>query len=215
MVRTTEYLRNGRRPLARTARFARRLVLLGLAGAVLVAVSGCSGGSTGASTGSATSSPTVGAHMAGPAADVYVTQAAVDAKPKAVNLKTPEAAVRSYLDWTTYAYRIGQSAFAAPTMSSYEGVHVDSYIQYNIEKSRLIDQTLTSITFGKPSVAGTRTLVPTVEAWTYSYLSTASGNKVLGGPFTAAYDTTYTVVKSPNGGWVVDSVDAKPKDTVK
>ena len=107
-----EYPRNGRRPVARTARLVGRLVLLGLAGAVLVAVSGCSGGSTGASAGSATSSPTVGAHMAGPAADVYVTQAAVDARPKAVDLKTPETAVRSYLDWTTYAYRTGQSALA-------------------------------------------------------------------------------------------------------
>jgi len=210
-----EYPRNGRRPVARTAWLVGRLVLLGLAGAVLVAVSGCSGGSTGASAGSATSSPTAGAHMAGPAADVYVTQAAVDARPKSVNLKTPEAAVRSYLDWTTYAYRTGQSALAAPTMSSYEEVHVDSYIQYNIEKSRLVDQKLTSITFGKSSVEGTRTLVPTVEDWTYSYLSTALGNKVLDGPFTAAYDVTYTVIVSQNGDWVVDSVNAKPKGTVK
>jgi hypothetical protein len=153
--------------------------------------------------------------MAGPAADVYVTQAAVDAKPASPNLKTPEAAVRSYLDWTTYAYRTGQSPVAAPTMSSSEGVRVDSYVQYNIEKGRLLDQTLTSLTVGKSSVEGTRTLVSVKENWTYSYVSTASGNKVLEGPYTAAYDVTYTVIKTASGTWVVDSVDAKAKGTVK
>jgi len=198
-----------------TSRFAGRLILLSVACAALLAVSGCSAGGQAGSTGSGTATATTGAHMAGPAADVYVSQAAIDAKPKPIDLKTSEAAVRSYLDWTTYAYRIGQSQFAASAMSSYEEVHVDSYIQYNIEKSRLLDQALTSIKFGKQSAEGTKTLVPTTEEWKYSYLSTASGNKLIDGPFTAAYDTTYTVVKLESGDWVVDSVEAKPKGTIK
>ena len=124
-------------------------------------------------------------------------------------------AVRSYLDWTSYAYRIGQSVVATAVMTPYEEVRVDAYNQYNIEQKRLIDQRLTSITFGKPSVGTTSTRVPAVENWTYSYLSIATGNKVLSGPFTVSYDSTYTVVKNKAGAWQVDSVLATAKGTVK
>jgi hypothetical protein len=37
---------------------------------------------------------------------------------------------------------------------------------------------------------------------------------VVGGPYTASYDATYTVVKK-SGHWIVDSVEAKPLGTVK
>jgi hypothetical protein len=94
-------------------------------------------------------------------------------------------------------------------------VRVDSYVQYNIEQKRLIDQTLKSITFGTPRVGSTSTLVPTKEQWTYRYVSTETGNKTVGGPYSASYDTTYTVVKAKNGNWVVDSVKASPQGTVK
>ncbi len=182
----------------------------------LLTVAGCSGGQgTGPSTGSSDASKTVGAHMAGPAAEVHISQAAIAARPKPWVLTTPESAVRSYLDWTSYAYRIGQSSFATATMSSYEEVRVDSYVQYNIEQKRLMDQTLKSITFGTPSVGSTSTLVPAKEQWTYRYVSTETGNKTVGGPYSASYDTTYTVVKSKNGNWVVDSVKASPQGTVK
>jgi len=216
-VRTTEHPRNGRRPLAWTARFAGPVAPLCLACVVLLAVSGCSGGGqgTGPSTGSSNSSPTVSAHMAGPAAEVHISQAAIAARPKPWVLTTPESAVRSYLDWTSYAYRIGQSSFATATMSSYEEVRVDSYVQYNIEKKRLIDQTLKSITFGTPSVGSTSTLVPAKEQWSYRYVSIDTGNKVISGPYTAKYDSTYTVVKAKNGDWVVDSVKATPQGTVE
>ena len=213
-MRTTEHTLNRRRPLVSTARFVGRVIPFCVAVATLLAMSGCSGG-PGTSAGSSDSSPTVGAHMAGPAAEVHVTQAAVDAKPRPWDLKTPESAVRSYLDWTTYAYRIGQSQFATPTMTPYEEVRVDSFVQYNIQQSRLLDQTLDSITFGTPSAGSTSTLVPAKEQWTYSYLSTDIGNKTLSGPYAVSYDTTYTVVKSSSGAWVVDKVEATPKGTVK
>jgi len=153
--------------------------------------------------------------MAGPAVDVHVTQAAVDARPTPWVLSTPASAVRSYLDWTTYAYRTGQSAVAQMTMTSYEEVRVDSYCQYNIQQKRLIDQKLESLVLGTPVKEATCTLVPAQEKWTYSYLSIDTGNKRVGGPYTASYDSTYTVVKSATGDWLVDSVQATPKGTVK
>ena len=153
--------------------------------------------------------------MAGPAALVHVSEAAVKATPPRWVLTTPESAVQSYLDWTSYAYRVGQSVTASATTGPGEQVRIDSYVQYNIEQKRLIDQKLDSIVFGKQSSGTTSTLVPAKEKWTYSYLSTSQGNKVVGGPYTATYDTVYTVIKNKNGDWVVASVKATPKGTVK
>jgi hypothetical protein len=153
--------------------------------------------------------------MAGPAANVVVTRAAIDNVPKPWDLKTPQSAVRSYLDWTSYAYRIATSNVASQTMTGDELARVDSYIQFNLEKSRLIDQTLSSITFGPASAVGTTTVVPTKEKWTYRYISIkAPGGAVLGGPYTAAYDATYALVEQ-GGSWVVVSVTAKANGAVK
>lgn len=210
----TEHPQSGRHPLARTARSVRPAALCCLAYALLLAVTGCSIGQ-GANTGSADASPTVGARMAGPAVDVNITPEALASQPKPWVLTTPESAVRSYLDWTTYAYRIGQSQFATSTMTPYEEVRVDSFVQYNIQQSRLMDQTLDSITFGTASVGSTSALVPAKESWTYRYVSIDVGNRVIGGPYKAAYDSTYTVVKTESGDWVVDSVEAKALDEVK
>lgn len=178
-----------------------------------VALTGCSAG--GRTTGSAPATTTVGSRMAGPAVDVNVTPEAIASKPEPWVLTSPESAVRSYLDWTSYAYRIGQSEAAVPTMSSYEEVRVDSYIQYNIQKYRLIDQKLESITFGASSVKGSRAVLPAKEKWTYRYVSIETAGKTLEGPYAVSYDTTYTVVKSDKGVWVVDSVEATSSDTVK
>jgi len=130
---------------------------------MLLVVSGCSGANrgVGSNSGSSEASGTVGAHMAGPAVDVNVTQEMLDSRPKPWVLTTPESAVRSYLDWTSYAYRIGQSKVATATMTPYEEVRVDSYTQFNIQKLKLIDQTLKSITFGKPTIEGSRAVIPT------------------------------------------------------
>ena len=151
--------------------------------------------------------------MAGPAAEVHISPK-LAIRPKAWDLTTPNSAVQSYLDWTSFSFRTAQSSYSTATMSPNEGVRVDAYIQFNLEKKQIIDQTLTSITFGTPKVETSSTLVPTKEQWRYSYLSIEPGNKVIGGPYTASYDATYTVVKSKSG-WVVDSVNAKPHGTVK
>ena len=119
MVRTTEHPWNGRRPLARTGRLTRTLALFGLAGLVLVALAGCSAPSQGtgvSSAGSSTIPGMPGAHMAGPAAQVHISKSTFDAKPAPIVVTTPESAVRSYLDWTSYAYRIGDATVAQGTM---------------------------------------------------------------------------------------------------
>jgi hypothetical protein len=223
MVRTTEHPWNGRGGLARTAGTA---VGVGLALVMLFAMAGCSSaGSTGQASGQstqATASATasgapgggVGAHMAGQRTTIHISSAALEAKPKPWVLKTPEDAVRSYLDWTAYSFRIGTSDVATATMSGNQWVRTDAYIQFNLEQKRLIDETLTSLTVGKASVGPTSTLVPAKELWSYRYASTDQGNKTVGGPYTASYDTTYTVVKK-KGVWVVDSVKATPHGTVK
>lgn len=216
MVRATEDRGNRRCLLPRTAKAGRRVALVCLAFGMLLAASGCAaaGSVSGAPKGSAAATGPVGANMAGPAQQVIVSRAALDARPHPWVLTTPENAVRSYLDWISYGYRIGDSTVTTATMSAAQEVHVDSYIQLNLESSRLIDQTLTSITFGKQSVEGTHTLVPAKEHWTYRYVSTKAVNQTLSGPFSASYDTTYTVVKTA-GGWVVDSVAAKALGEVK
>jgi hypothetical protein len=206
-----------RRSLSSAARIGLVAACCCLVCASLLALTGCSGGTQAAkpSPGSAEASAPVGVGMGGPPIDVNVSRAVLDAKPKPVDLKTPESAVRSYLDSTSYAFRIGISDVATPTMTGSEEVRVDSYIQINLQRERVIDQKLMSITFGKPSAGTTSTLVPAKEKWTYSYLSIAAGNELLSGPFTVRYDTTYTVVKDSNGVWLVDSVKATPLDTVK
>jgi len=177
---------------------------------------GCSRSSqsTTSGVGSETTSA-MSAHMAGPPVEVHIPQSVIDAAPNRWDLSTPVSAVRSYLAWVSYADRIGQSTVATPTMSANEEVRVDSYIQLYLEKSRLIDQHLESITFGAASAGATNTLVTTKENWTYNYLSVAEGNAVVGGPYTASCDATYTVVRQRDGSWVVDQVTAKAIGTVK
>ena len=184
-----------------------RTALCCLAGIALVAMAGCSGAARDASSDGSedATSGAVGAAMAGAVVDVNVTPEAFASKPQPWVLTTPESAVRSYLGWTSYAYRIGSSTVATATMTMSQEVRVDSYTQLNLEKERVIDQKLTSITFGTPSIEGSRAVVSAKEEWTYSYVSIQTAGKIVGGPYPASYDTTYTVVRSGQD-WVVDSV---------
>gem|GEM_PF-721366 len=213
MVRVTQNTEN------RSAAFGRTRLLFGavmLAG-LLLASPGCSKAvkGTGSETTGTAETTQTGSHMAGPAVEVHIPQAAVDKKPAPHNLKTPESAVRSYLAWVSYAYRIGDSQVATLTMSAEEEVRMDSYNQYNVQKGRLLDERLESIRFGTPSVGTTSTLLPAEENWTYSYISVKEGNARLAGPYTIKFESTYTVVKNKQGDWVVDSVDAKALGKVK
>jgi hypothetical protein len=183
-------------------------------------MTGCSTGGSGANSGStvtsgsANASGAVGQNMAGASQTVIISKQALASKPKPWVLTDPVSAVHSYLDWTTYAYRITESSVATLTMGAKEEVRVDSYIQYNLQQSRILDQTLESITFGKSSTTGTSTLVPATEHWSYRYVSISEVGKTVGGPYTADYQSVYTVVKTKHG-WVVDSVVAKALGEVK
>lgn len=197
------------------ARFAISVAVLCLATAALSAMAGCSGGTPSDSPGSTETSAPVGRGMAGASQKVVIARGAVADKPKPWVLSDPESAVRSYLDWTSYAYRIAESAAATPTMSAEQEVRVDSYVQLNLQKSKLLDQKLQLIVFGKPSVGSTSTLLPAKENWAYRYVSISDVGKTIEGPFTAVYETTYTVVKNDMGDWVVDTVAVKAIGEVK
>jgi hypothetical protein len=214
MVRTTGHFQDRR---ARLGRAALLLHVVALGCLLVLAMSGCSKAGNGTSAGTKSSAETSGTsgHMAGPPVEVHISQSAIDNSPAAWVLTTPESAVRSYLAWVSYAYRIGQSQVATPTMTAKEELPMDSYCQYNLEKARLLDQTLKSITFGAASTGTTSTLLPAKESWTYSYLSVKEGNPKIGGPYTVSYDTTYTVAKDKQGVWLVDSVQATPLGPVK
>lgn len=170
--------------------------------------------STSPSSSSTVASGPAGMNMAGAQQDVVISQAAIDAKPAPWDLSTPQKAVTSCLEWTSYAYRIATSSAATATMGADQGVRIDSYIQYNLQRKRLLDQHLDSITFGTASKTATATLVPAKEKWTYSYMSISKVGKVVGGPYGASYETTYTVSKTAKG-WIVMSVVAKPIGTIK
>jgi len=200
-----------------------RVVVAAAALMALLALAGCSGGSasgTGTQTpgasGSTASTTTAGkgAGMGGISQPVVIAKSALMAKPKPWDLRTPQSAVRSYLDWTAYAYRVAQSDVATPVMSAAEEVRVDSYNQLNLEKSRVMDETLVSLKFGAPSTEGTRVVLPAHEVWTYRYVSIAQVGRTVGGPYPATFDSVYTLVKTGKG-WVVDSVKAKAIGAVK
>ena len=216
MVRTTETSTGSPLELSRIARFVTSTALLCLSVAAISTMAGCSKGATGKISGSSTvTSAPVGANMAGPTQRIVISKQAVAAKPQPWVLSTPESAVRSYLDWTSYAYRITESDAATPTMSDKQEVRVDSYLQLNLEKSQILDQSLQSITFGTPSVGSTSTMLPAKEQWSYRYVSLDTVGKTLRGPYTAKYETTYTVVKNKKGDWVVDNVAVKAIGDIK
>lgn len=177
----------------------------------VVVLTGCS--ATGGAASDQTSVEVTGtAKGHGLAIDVKITPEMRDNKPKPWVLDTPESAVRSYLDWMSYGYRIGDSSVGVPTMSGTQQVRLDAYIQYNLqEKGRLIDQKLVSISFSEPTIDGDKATITADENWTYRHISAAEAGKELSPPKTARYVTKYTLVKTDKGVWVVDSVDPKAK----
>jgi len=135
-------------------------------------------------------------------------------EPAPADLATPEAAVRSYLDWISYAYRIAVSDVASHTMTPEEGVRVDSYVQFNLQqRSRRINQQIVEFKLRNQSAETSRATLAATEKWQYGYLS-PGGERSTSPTYTTSYETTYTLVKVP-AGWVVDSVEAKPLEEVK
>lgn len=152
--------------------------------------------------------------MGGVDQDVVLSRAVVENEPEPWVLNTPEEAVRSYLDWVSYAYRIGDSNVATPTMSPYQVVRVDAYNQNNLQKERLLDQQLESLEFGQADIQEATAVLPAKEKWSYRYVSIKEADATLEGPYTAEYETTYHLTKT-DVGWVVDNIDVKAIGEVK
>lgn len=134
--------------------------------------------------------------------------------PDAADLTSPETAVRSYLDWVSYAYRTAVSDVASHTMSPEEAVRVDSYLQYNLaERNRRIDQQLVRLRVREQAEKDARAELSATEQWEYRYL-TSDGGRSTSPTHAVSYETTYTLVRTAQG-WVVDSVEATPLDDVQ
>jgi len=136
------------------------------------------------------------------------------APPQAVRLDTPQDAVRSYLEWISYAYRIGDSDVASPTLTPDEAVRVDAYVQYNAQQGRSISQQLDSLELRVAEQTEATATVTAQERWTYRYLSLDTA-QYSGPTNTASYDTTYTVIKGEDGLWRVSSVEAAARGKVE
>lgn len=202
MMRVNEDLAAAVEPMTTMAGRARAALLVVLAVIMSLALLGCSGGDD---TATEDDAPQVSYGMAGAPKDVIVSREAIESTPTAPVLDTPESAVRSYLDWISYGYRTAQPAFAEPTMSEYEVVRIDAYNEYNIQKDRLIDQSLISLTFSDEDIQGSTATIATSERWAYRYVSTTEPGKTIDGPHEAEFENVYSLILT-DAGWVVDRV---------
>ncbi|MDO8950831.1 MAG: hypothetical protein Q7V61_10030 [Actinomycetota bacterium] len=137
---------------------------------------------------------------------VTATSARPAVRPAAPSLKTPTSAVESYLDWISFSYRQMDSDLASATMTPDELVHVDAYVQFNLQKERGIEQELLNLKVRSVSEESTRAIVAASEEWRYRYF--ARTTLLYDGPERlVSYETTYTLVRS-DGAWLVDAVEA-------
>ena len=134
--------------------------------------------------------------------------------PATPRLTTPELAVRSYLDWVTYAYLVADSDVATKTFSPQEEVRVNSYIEYNRQASKRVSQHLVSFSPGARVLVGRKMLLPAHEEWQYSYLDLGS-TRSRSPTYTVSYDATYTLIPRSGGTFLVDSVEAKALGELK
>lgn len=140
-------------------------------------------------------------------------QVAEAVSPAPWDLTTPESAVRSYLDWVSFSYRMANSDIPTATMTAEEAVRVDSYIQLNRMEGKGIEQFLDSIDLTPVSQEASAAVVTAVEVWRYRYFSLDTLAYV-SEAYSASYDATYTLVAGPEG-WLVDHVEVSSGDEVK
>lgn len=142
------------------------------------------------------------------------TPAAQFMPPESTDLSTPEAAVRTYLDWISYAYRTKNPLAAWDYMTSWEFVRVDAYTQKNFAEGRGIDQQLTTFDITQVSGSETTKSVDTYEEWTYRYFGL--DGEYISEELTATFTNRYTVVRDAQRNvWLVDKVYAVPKGEVE
>ncbi|MHB9004564.1 MAG: hypothetical protein ACYC6C_10965 [Coriobacteriia bacterium] len=134
--------------------------------------------------------------------------------PTHVDRTTPESAVRAYLDGITYTYRMANSDAASDTMTPYEFVRVDAYVQLNVQEGRALEQTLTAFDVREVTGREPTMTVSTYEEWLYRYFS-VENMEYLSEDATATYQADYTVIKQDDGLWLVNEVDVIPVGEVK
>jgi hypothetical protein len=178
------------------------VVVFALAAAML---SGCGGKSATTANSSASTETTPGQFPA--------TTPNPGAQPPPPALKDPRTAVYSYQLWISYAYRVLNSDVASRTFDPDEEVRVNSYVMYNFQEGRAIDQRLLVAKVKNWRSEGSTATVAMHEEWIYRYISTKTG-KYMSPALNAAYETTYTLVRR-NDDWVVHSVQAAPGAAVK
>ncbi|MGB4441297.1 MAG: hypothetical protein WBJ62_03625 [Coriobacteriia bacterium] len=144
--------------------------------------------------------------MGGVDQQIAILAETIEDAPAPWDLSTPESAVRSYLDWVSYGYRVAESDVASQTQSASQYVRTDAYVQANLQEQRLLDQTLVSVTFGEPMIEGDTATITATEEWTYRYVSIVEAGATLEGPYPAKYETVYRLVKTEQG-WVVDDIE--------
>ncbi|MDY0340103.1 MAG: hypothetical protein RBS17_02660 [Coriobacteriia bacterium] len=132
--------------------------------------------------------------------------AADPVEPAPWDLTTPESAVRSYLDWMSFSYRVIDPEIPVATMTSGEALRVEGFIQRNWMNGKGLEQSLGSIEFTPISEESTSAVIAAYEEWEYRYFAVDTLEYV-SEPTSESYETTYTLVKDP-GGWLVDSVEA-------
>ncbi len=136
-------------------------------------------------------------------------------EPAPPDLGDPESAVRSYLEWISFAYVRMDAGVAAHAMSVFEEVRVDSYIQRNLqEQARGIHQVPVDAAYRLVSLEETSAVVAGSESWVYRYFDVRTRDYT-SGVLEASYDVTYTVVVEEGKGWVVDRVEATPRGEVE
>jgi hypothetical protein len=177
------------------AAFALAAILLGI-----VLSAGCSSGDA-TRTGTAGSAETT-------AGTFPATTPNPGQQPPPPALADPRTAVYSYQLWISYAYRVLNSDVASRTFSPEEEVRVNSYVMYNFQEGRAIDQRLLVANVKAWESQGSTATVSMHEEWVYRYISTATG-KYTSPVQNASYETTYTLVRQ-NDDWVVHSVQAAP-----
>lgn len=128
-------------------------------------------------------------------------------QPAPWDTSSPESAVGSYLRWVSYSYLMANSDIPTATMTPDEGIRVDAYIQLNRQQNRAIEQLLTSFRVLDVDIAEPTATVTAAEEWRYRYfaLDTLTYTSE---SLAASYETTYTVLRQPDGRWLVDSVEA-------
>lgn len=199
------------RPESSSARTIVALFLGALLALTLLALAGCAGTQTPQP---ASEDEPRGFGMGGVDQQVHLLASVVEDTPAPWDLTTPEKAVRSYLDWVSYAYRTAESEAASQTQSAHQLVRTDAFVQAQLQEQKLMDQQLVSINFGTPSIEGSSAVLPAEEEWTYRYVSITEAGKTLSGPHTANYETTYKLVKEEHG-WVVDDIEVKTLGSVE